>query len=102
MCSSDLVRVSESTQPARLAGCTLVRRSLWERVGGCLPELRQGEWIEWLDRAMSTNPIVTTVDEVTLHRRIHARNSTRATSGREQYLAVARAALLRKRGGNPS
>lgn len=93
------VRVSERTLPARLSGCTLVRRALWDRVGGCVPGMTQGEWIDWIDRAMTLEPKVALVDEVILRRRIHANNFTRATAGKVQYLDVARAALARKREG---
>lgn len=93
------VRVSERTLPARLSGCTLIRRVLWDRVGGCIPGMTQGEWIDWIDRAMTLTPKVALVDEVVLRRRIHANNFTRAIAGKVQYLDVARAALARKREG---
>ncbi len=96
------VRVTERTLPARLSGCTLVRRTLWDRVGGCVPGMTQGEWIDWIDRAMTLSPEVVLVNEVILRRRIHANNFTRAVAGKSQYLDVARAALARKRGGEPS
>lgn len=96
------VRAVERTLPARLSGCTLVRRTLWDRVGGCVPGMTQGEWIDWIDRAMATTPTVATVDRVILHRRIHAKNFTRAAAGKAQYLDVARAALARKRGEAPA
>jgi hypothetical protein len=61
--------------------------------------MTQGEWIDWIDRAMTLSPKVALVDEVILRRRIHANNFTRATAGKVQYLDVARAALARKREG---
>lgn len=93
----DGVRTSAQTIPARVAGCTLVRRDLWERIGGCEPSLSHGAWIEWIDRAMAAGASTLTVPEVVLHRRIHARNFTRAAADRMRYLEVARAALARKR-----
>lgn len=93
------VRAGERVLPARLSGCTLIRRTLWEEVGGCVPGMTQGEWIDWIDRAMASGAAVETVPEVILHRRIHANNFTRVAAGKVQYLDVARAALARKRGG---
>lgn len=93
------VRAGERVLPARLSGCTLVSRALWERIGGCIPGMTQGEWIDWIDRAMASGTVVQTVPEVILHRRIHANNFTRVAAGKLQYLDVARAALARKRGG---
>ena len=91
------VRLSERSLPARVSGCTLVRRSLWDRIGGCVAGMTQGEWIDWIDRAMSAGAVAVQVDEIVLHRRIHARNFTRAPEGKAQYLDVARSALARKR-----
>jgi len=96
------VRATERTLPARLSACSLVHRSLWDTVGGCTPGLTQGEWIDWIDRAMALGPTVVTVDELIFRRRIHANNFTRVAAGKAQYLDVARAALLRKRGGSPA
>ena len=93
------VRAVERSLPARLSGCTLIRRSLWDRVGGCVPGMSQGEWIDWIDRARVAGAVVATIDDVVMHRRIHGRNFTRVAAGKAQYLDVARAALLRKRAG---
>jgi len=81
----------------RLGGCTLLRRSLWERAGGLDPALSQGEWIEWIDRAGQHARGVVRLDEVVLHRRLHGGNGTASTAEQPDYLAVARAALQRKR-----
>jgi len=81
----------------RLGGCTLLRRSLWDRAGGLDPALSQGEWIEWIDRAGKHARGVVRVDEVVLHRRLHGANGTASTATQSDYLAVARAALQRKR-----
>lgn len=81
----------------RLGGCTLLRRSLWDRVGGLDPALSQGEWIEWIDRAGQQARGVIRVAQVVLHRRLHGGNGTASTAAQSDYLAVARAALQRKR-----
>lgn len=92
-------RKPEHEVHVRVAGAMLLRRELWVRVGGCAPGLRQGEWIDWIDRAAAAGARSATIDEVVLERRIHSNNSTRLAAGKAQYLDVARAALLRKRGG---
>jgi glycosyltransferase involved in cell wall biosynthesis len=92
------VRLTEQSLRARVSGCTLVRRDLWIQIGGCRPGMTQGEWIDWIDRAMAAGAVAKHVDEVILLRRIHANNFTRAPESKLQYLDVARAALERKRG----
>ena len=95
-------RQPEQEVHVRVAGAMLLRRQLWDRVGGCAPGLRQGEWIDWIDRATSVGATSATIEGVVLERRIHSNNSTRLATGKAQYLDVARAALLRKRGGPAS
>ncbi len=96
------VRTTERVLPSRLAGSSLVMRSLWLRVGELREGMSQGEWIDWIDRAMALGTSVRTVDAVICERRIHGRNTTRGTSGKANYLAVARDALQRKRDGETS
>jgi glycosyltransferase involved in cell wall biosynthesis len=92
------VRLTEQSLPARLSGCTLFRRDLWMQIGGCRTGMTQGEWIDWIDRAMAAGAVALHVDEVILRRRIHANNFTRSPVSKLQYLEVARLALERKRG----
>lgn len=93
-------RRAEQIVSVRLGGCTLLRRSLWDRTGELDPSLTQGEWIEWMDRAGNAARSVLHIEHVVLHRRLHGGNGTASTSSQSDYLAVARAALLRKRGGS--
>lgn len=91
------VRTTDRVIASRLSGSTLLTRGLWLRIGELRIGMTQGEWIDWVDRAMSSGAAVATVDAVVCQRRIHAHNTTRVASGKAQYVGVARAALRRKR-----
>ena len=86
----------------RLGGSTLLRRSLWDRVGGMDERLPRGEWIDWISRAQTAGASVAHVDDIVLDRRLHAFHGATPGDDNTHYLAVARAALLRKRTEKPS
>lgn len=90
-------RSANQVVDVRLGGCTLLRRTLWDRAGNLDASLTQGEWIEWMSRATSAARSIARVESVVLHRRLHGGNGTASTAAQSDYLAVARAALLRKR-----
>ena len=94
------VRIEEQTIAARLSGCTLVRRELWELLDRLNHALSYGVWIDWIDRATNAGASTLSVPEVILHRRIHARNFTGGEQEPTSYFDVARAALARKRNGS--
>ncbi len=95
------MRHTESDVSARLAGSTLIRRSLWDRVGGMDEDRTRGEWIDWMSRALQAGAVSAEVGEVVLERRLHAANKSATVTDRSPYLtAVVRAALLRKRGAS--
>ena len=96
------VRLEEQTLAARLGGCTLVRRELWDLVDGLNPTLSHGVWIDWIDRATNVGAKTLNVPEIILHRRIHAKNFTGGEQEPTSYLTVARAALARKRNDSNS
>jgi len=81
----------------RLGGSTLLRRSLWSRVGGMDERFPRGEWIDWISRAEKEGAAIAYLDDVVLERRLHTFNSPTPGDDDTQYLAVIRAALLRKR-----
>lgn len=91
------VRDPAGVVTVRLGGATLLRRSLWERVGGLDPALPRGEWIEWMHRAYAMDVRAVDIDEVILERRLHSANRTTGDGGKEHYVMVARAALARRR-----
>lgn len=81
----------------RLGGSTLLRRSLWDRVGGMDERFPRGEWIDWISRAEQMGAAIAYLDDVVLDRRLHAFNSATPGDENTHYLAVLRAAILRKR-----
>jgi glycosyltransferase involved in cell wall biosynthesis len=91
------VRGPAGVVAVRLGGATLVRRSLWDRIGGLDPSLPRGEWIEWMHRAYAMDVRAAEIDDVILERRLHSANRTTGDGGKEHYVMVARAALARRR-----
>ncbi|MCC7394933.1 MAG: glycosyltransferase family 2 protein [Sphingomonadaceae bacterium] len=58
----------------RLAGTMLVRRAIFEHVGGFDPSLPSGEVIEWTARAADAGAVMADCDALTLYRRVHGGN----------------------------
>jgi glycosyltransferase involved in cell wall biosynthesis len=81
----------------RLGGATLLRRSLWVRVGDMDERLPRGEWIDWISRAQLSRAAVAHVEDIVLERRLHSFNSATPGDDDTHYLKVIRAALLRER-----
>ena len=81
----------------RLGGSTLLRRTLWSRVGGFNEQLFRGEWIDWISRAQQKGAATVHLDDIVLDRRLHAFNSATPGDDDAHYLNVIRAALLRAR-----
>jgi len=78
----------------------LVRRTLFERIGGFDPDMRFGETVEWYCRARESGAPIELLPEVVAYRRVHGKNMT--NSKREEQIdslfAVLRAAMERKQG----
>ena len=88
----------EGNHPTRVRGSMLARRELFDRVGPFEEALRVGEFVDWHDRAERLGMRSRMLDEVVLHRRLHATNhGRRADASRLDYVRVARAALQRRR-----
>ena len=94
------VRAPLSDVRTRLGGATLLRRSLWNRVGPMDERIPRGEWIDWISRATDCGAHVVDIDDVVLLRRIHAANSSGADDTDAHYLTVIRQALRRKQQGS--
>jgi len=84
--------------PARLAGTMLVWRRAFVGVGGFRETLRIGETVDWIARADSLGVQNRFLPRLVLRRRLHATNTgLTQQDSRSDYLAVARAALARRR-----
>jgi hypothetical protein len=84
--------------PGYSTGTLLARASVFQRVGPFARALRVGEFLEWYGRAMDAGLRSEMLDEVLLHRRIHADNmGVRERDKRSDYLKVFKAALDRRR-----
>ncbi len=85
---SDGLAVPEGTRPARLAGGIVIARDLWRRVGPFDPDLRTGEFVDWITRARDE---FVDIPDVVLRRRVHRSSTTVASSvDRSEYLEVVR------------
>ncbi len=85
--------------PGHVLGASLIRRSVWDLVGPLREDLRVGEFIDWAARAHESNVAGVDIDDVVLHRRLHATNLGRNDDGaRVDLTRVVRAALQRRRG----
>lgn len=99
----DRVLLRAGEHPMRLRGAMLARRELLDRVGAFDESLTVGEFVDWHDRAARAGMRSLVLDEVVLHRRLHASNHGRRTAGdRLDYVRVARAALQRRRAAGGS
>jgi hypothetical protein len=80
----------------------LIRREAFDRVGPFREDLRIGSVLEWAGRAKGLLS-ERMLNEIVLRRRLHGANIglVQRGSAREDYLAIARAALERRRGKAP-
>lgn len=83
-------------QPGRLPGSFMLRRSALDRVGGFREGGAQVEAVEWAARAADAGLDLRYVPGVTMERRLHAGNHSRATDPRE-YLRVLKTIMDRRR-----
>jgi len=83
--------------PGRLAGSLLVRRSLFDRIGGFDEQLRTAETIDWIARVNEAGARVAQVDQVVLERVVHGGNMMLTEGGHAaDRFAVLRAAANRR------
>ncbi len=84
--------------PTRMRGTMLARRELLDRVGPLDESLTVGEFVDWHSRAEGLGMRSAMLEELVLHRRLHATNQgRRASASQIDYVRVARAALRRRR-----
>jgi glycosyltransferase involved in cell wall biosynthesis len=86
-------------QPSRLHTAMLIRREAFNRIGPFAAAHRVAGVVEWASRAREAGLRERTLPDIVLRRRLHANNiglRDRAAA-RTDYLAMARAALARRR-----
>jgi glycosyltransferase involved in cell wall biosynthesis len=88
-------------RPGRLPGSLMLRRSALERAGSFREGGAQVEAVEWAARADEAGLKLMHLPGVTMERRLHAGNHSRATDDRE-YVRLLKVILDRRRaGGSP-
>lgn len=96
--ASDDARVPRLGAVGPLLSGSLLRRSLFDRVGTFSPEVALGDWIDWWSRATSAGARVVHLPEVLTRRRLHQHNTTLEQVGeRHEYLRVMRDRLAAQR-----
>jgi glycosyltransferase involved in cell wall biosynthesis len=91
--------------PAYTTGTLLARRELVETVGPFDTAIQHADDTDWFVRARERGAVFEMLPEVLLYRRLHPGNRTRrhATRSRDEYLALVKAALDRRRSaGGPA
>jgi glycosyltransferase involved in cell wall biosynthesis len=91
------VRAPLTGEPASLASCALLRRSVIDRVGR-FADVQVGDWVGWWARARALEVTEHVVPEVLVRRRIHGGNNSlvRGTGG-QAFLDIAREHLRQRR-----
>jgi glycosyltransferase involved in cell wall biosynthesis len=89
-------------QEAWLCGSTIVRRRIYDEIGGLNVQLSIGAWIDWIDRARLSGKLFTTHQNIILKRRLHPDSLSirRKKFARDGMLDVVRLALERRRNLN--
>lgn len=82
----------------RVAGALLVRRTVFDTVGGFNAGFSMGETLDWVARASAADTPTAWADCVVLLRRVHANNTVhRSAELKREYVRVLRASLARRR-----
>jgi glycosyltransferase involved in cell wall biosynthesis len=96
--SRDVLRQPRDRAPSHLVTAMLIRRSAFERVGPFDTDLVRNVTVEWYSRALDAGLRSVTLEDVVLRRRLHGANvGVRRWDGGHELVAIARAALERRR-----
>ena len=92
------IKLPECARRGHLAGASILRRELFDRVGPLNEGWRVGADMDWYARATEAAVGIVVIDDVVLRRRIHGKNLS-LTSGDDKIdrLRVVKAALDRRR-----
>ncbi len=93
------IRIHTRAFRAEVLAAALIRADAFDRVGPLDESLRTGSAIDWMSRARSSDTTFAFVDEVVLHRRLHASNLGRSNQDdrNADLLRVVRAHHARQR-----
>ncbi|MDZ4770957.1 MAG: glycosyltransferase [Chloroflexota bacterium] len=86
-------RLDEAPRTALLPGGMMIRRSTFEQVGAFRTDVRVGEFVDWYIRARRLFLHEKMLPAVTLRRRIHRDNLTRAGALHSDYARILKASL---------
>ncbi len=89
--------VLDRPRRGHLAGSTIVRSSLFSRIGALNEKWRVGADIDWYARATEAGVKIVFLPDVVLHRRIHGRNQSLSGDGARDRVLIVKAALDRRR-----
>lgn len=109
ICPSTLPEDATSFRPrpdqaAWLAGASLIKKKVFERVGHYDPAAKGYGWIDWVDRARSAGIQFGMGGEIVLRRRLHtgSLSTSEGTKNGQGILAAVRLTLARRRQGGAS
>lgn len=96
--SPPLAGESVTPVPGHHPGTMLIRRAVFDRVGGFSETYQQAEVLEWMTRLMQQDVNCLMLPDVLMYRRIHDANKGIANPGANlQYLQILKKHLDRKR-----
>lgn len=92
------LKVRESGYGGIMAGCALIKKTVFDRSGSFDESLSSGEAVDWMMKLKETGSAVREIDSITLRRRLHMTNTGRLRREEEMknYAAILRKRMLKK------
>jgi len=92
------IKIVEAVLPGYVPGAMLIKKEAFLKVGYFNPDLKVGEFMDWIIRARDGDLRSVMLPDVVLKRRIHDANAgLREKESRKDYLRVLKASLDRQR-----